>query len=299
MIEVRSMKTIDVVIPLVNIEKLNSPIKITDGLCICPLDETVREYIDHATSTGFLRNPSLPTAYLRILNLECDTNVIGEARAIADRVLLCLRLHRKGEVGYSMLLAAEAGCNGGKGKNKDVHIDWAALHHYSVWHRPGHSSPYVLSEEDSQKILQLYSATNAKTLRRPAFRHFLRSYHEPYATDRFLSCAIGLECALLSGQQERSSLSYKFRDRGAYILQQCAPDPNGACTHFAQLGQIYRKRSQLVHTGLGSSDDWKTSDELAFITKAEEYLRDILKYILANPKLADSSEIDRKKLELY
>ena len=59
-------------------------------------------------------------------------------------------------------------------------------------------------------------------MQEPAFRFFFRSYHEPYATDRFLSNAIGLENLLVNDEQEKSSFRYKFVDRGCFLLQQAA-----------------------------------------------------------------------------
>ena len=136
-------------------------------------------------------------------------------------------------------------------------------------------------------------------MKKPAFRYFFRSYHEPYATDRFLSNAIGLENLLVNDSNDWSNIRYKFADRGSFLLQQASPNTAGPDLYFKDLQDIYDGRSGIVHSSKNSDRDWNKEPDIKRLQNSETYLRHLLLYILHHPEMEKSSEVDKAKRQRY
>ena len=133
----------------------------------------------------------------------------------------------------------------------------------------------------------------------PAYRFFFRSYHEPYATDRFLSAVVALENILVNDTDDRTNIRYKFMDRGGFLLQRARPQPEGADIYCRRLGTIYDRRSGLVHSARSSLRDWVDQADIDVLRDADDYVRTLLSYLLRVPDLRQSGAVDRLKRSFY
>jgi hypothetical protein len=289
----------DIVIPVNSIVMRCPRIDITDSTSLETISPDIQAYVDDALKTGFMMNRSKVGAYIEIRAHEYEGDRLDSAREIADEILLRLRLYRVGEIGLSLILAGDIGWRNGKSSPEAPHVHWSAIHHYIVWQRVGHSRPYSIGADDQTPLQRLFESEPTSLFDRPAYRQFSRSYHEPYATDRFLSCALGLENALVNEETEMSNISYKFVDRGSFILQRAQPHESGA-SHYADiLRKIYKARSKLVHSGLSGTKDWSEQPDIELLSHSEHFLRIILRYFIDNPALMNAQEIDNAKRACY
>jgi len=65
------------------------------------------------------------------------------------------------------------------------------------------------------------------------------------------------------------------------------------------LSKIYRARSNAVHSSEKSMGDFDSDKEVEVLKSSEDYLRLLLKYVIAHPDMEDSNSVDRVKRRRY
>jgi hypothetical protein len=218
-----------------------------------------------------------------------------------EEVILRLRLFKPGNVAFGIVISDARGWYDDLTTAIAEPDGVRAIFFYSAWLRPGLQHTYELSEAELPKLIRLLESTSSRTLMDAApYRAFFRAYHEPYATDRFLSTAIAMEHLLVNDTEDTSSISYKFVDRGCYLLNRARPHPDGAEAYVAPLRTIYRWRSSLVHASprLGERD-WTEERHIDILRQADEYARAMLLYTLDHPDLAKAEKLDEQKRKGY
>ena len=212
---------------------------------------------------------------------------------VAEEVTLRLRLLKRGPVGIRAAAFLEGDVIN-KPLTDSPRAHFFTFAHYVVWERAGDPESYSLDDDEAQQLLGLWEATRKEPLLKDvAFRSFFRSFHEPYASDRFLDDAIALEALLLKGDSELSALTYKFALRGAALL--CMADDPTPAEYFKRMKDIYVHRSRMAH-GSDKQEDWTKADDVDRLVRTEDYLRTCLRYVLDHPEMRSSSKIDAEIL---
>ncbi len=131
----------------------------------------------------------------------------------------------------------------------------------------------------------------------PPFRVAVFSFPEPYTNDRFLDNVLAMENLLVNDSQDHSNISYKFVDRGCFLLKQAIQLEN-ANVFARSLRKIYSTRSEIVHSKKRPRD-WDTDKSKKLLQDSDHYLRELLRYVLEHPEFADSIKVDKAKRDLY
>jgi len=296
------MPTGTLLAPLSGVE-LPEPVQLAPGVEIHRLSPAFDSILADAAERKLIRHPANHKYCLVVRNADLVLADASDAKAIIEEVVLRLRIYKAGDVGFNFAAVDPTGwydqlerlANDGQSR-LSISYGMLAVFFYVVWDRPGLSQPYTLAPDDIPPLQALFEQTTGrKLLERTAFRYFFRAYHEPYATDRFLSNVIALENLLLGDSDERSSLMYKFADRGTFLVHQADPElcnPDGV---FGDLQDIYRARSAIVHRG-----EWPNDDvPIKYLRNSEAYLRMLLDYVVRNRDMEKAKNIDAAKRRLY
>lgn len=297
------MAKVTVIAPLSHI-RCSTPLTLGDDTEIHAFYPGLENIIKDARTKGVVRHPAQFTHCLIVRNVDTSQDDLSDIKGKLEEVVLRLRIHKSGSIGFSFAIVDRDGWydklfTAAQGQ-MDIAYQLIGVFFYIVWDRPGLPSIYEIDTEDVEPLRVLFSRTIAKKLMdKPAFRYFFRSYHEPYATDRFLSNAIGLENLLVNDTRDLSNLTYKFVDRGCFLLMQAHPHPDGPEMYVATLTEIYKARSKAVHSTKKSKGDWDTAEEIAILKNSEDYLRLLLQYVLDHPEMEDSVIVDKVKRAKY
>lgn len=271
--------------------------ELAPGVQVSAITDAILPLLERAAERRLFQPVSEVRYCLVIWTSSTDEVTIREQAKLAEEVLLRFRLLRPGPIGFHFLaFVPEDELRKGIGEPGNAWL--MSLRHYMVWARPGITPlHYELSASEAESLRELWKRTSGeRLLRRLAFRQFFRGCHEPYATDRFLANAIGLENLLLGDSEERSSLAYKFQLRGAFLLKLAATlDPRES---FDRLRAIYAGRSRLVHSSRSPVEDWEEEEELALLADSEKYLRILLNQVLNRPEMGGSQAIDSAILDV-
>ena len=103
----------------------------------------------------------------------------------------------------------------------------------------------------------------------------------------------------MKGAGEGGSITYKFIDRGAFMLQQAQRRDEGANEYASRLHEIYKTRCSLVHGSGTIVDDWKNPKDLELLESAEEFSRISLCYVLECPEMFETAKLDEMKRARY
>lgn len=157
---------------------------------------------------------------------------------------------------------------------------------------------YELQVEDIDDIKSsLILDLGERLMEKPSYRYFFKGYHEAYLYDRLLSNVIALESLLVS-EYDQSNLSYKFADRGCFLLQKAKPIPDGHDIYYLNMKKLYNIRSKLVHSGNKSLWEIEKKD-IELLKLSEEYARCLLVYVFDKPDMRKSENIDKAKRKCY
>ena len=273
---------------------------VTDGsITLVETPHHVQQIIDAARQSLFIRDPgAFPVCLILKLN-DAQVQDSKLARQLVEDAILLLRLAAPGNVYYNFILHDPCGWFENPSQANAASLQTSSVFFFKGWAHPGLEEGMVLSKEQAPAALAYVVANSEKTvIRKRAFTSFFRGYHEPYADDRLLRNAIGLENLFVNDVGEQSNVIYKFVDRGAYLLQLAAPLPDGAEGYVVPLKNIYKARSRLVHTN-DKELNWDKGDVVELLVNSDRYLRTALRQVLKDTLLLDSTEIDKRKRARY
>jgi hypothetical protein len=295
------MSVVNLIAPINNMQVRDGhAIRLDENFEIHKIPEHVRKIIVDAKSSGFVRHPTNATHCLLIKNAEVSSEDGTDAKETIEESVLRLRIYKAGGCYFDFGLIDEVGWFYAPDKNKPTPLKAIGVFFYIAWERKGMASLYQLEEVDIEPLGGLFKKTkNIMLLDQAPFRYFFRGYHEPYATDRFLSNAIALENIFANDQDDKSNIRYKFIDRGCFLLQQAQPHPEGPNGYVKPLADIYDSRSRLVHSTKASKRDWNEDSEIKLLFDSEVFLRQALLYIVDNPEMINSNKIDVLKRQKY
>lgn len=295
-----------IIAPLSNFRSA-TPLQLGDDTEIHAFQPGLQNIIEDARKSLVLRQPAQFTHCLVIKNILRDKDSTKYARQRLEEAILRLRIFKPGSVGSSFSIVDHDGWYEkfvstplNIQAKLNISYELIGVFFYIVWERPGFPSTYDITSEDLSSLKSLFSIGAGKSLlNKSSFRFFFRGFHEPYATDRFLSNAIGLENLLVNDTSEQSNVKYKFVDRGCFLLSQAMTIPEHPQVYATRLSKIYDARSKIVHSRTAGGEDWETESEISLLKDAEDFLRCLLLFIIKNPELEDSNKIDKLKRELY
>lgn len=237
---------------------------------------------------------------LVVVQREGLEDPVAAARSELEEALLRLRLYRIGQIGFNFGIYDSSHWYETGKLDPGTTIPSFSVHHYLVWQHPRLGMYLIVGKNDENGLAAIFTAAGAQQLlQKTAYRNFFRSYHEPYATDRFLQCAMALESLLVNDSRDTSNITYKFVDRGAFLMHQARPVDGGVGEYVLRLKRIYGARSKLVHGSGPTGGDWTRPDEVALLEDADEFARVGLRYVLDHPDLADSCRLDDAKRARY
>lgn len=290
---------VNLIAPLINI---SSPptLDFGDSTSIAAIPQHLYPLMQKAVESYLIRHPAQYSRCLVVRDVEITGDLGIGARERLEEVVLRLRLYKPGGIGFNFAVVDKDGWyDDPEGKPMD-NLQIISVFFYVVWERKGMPSQYELEPEDESSLRYLFEFTkDQKLMDKAAFRYFFRSYHEPYATDRFLSNAIALENLLANDQKDWSNIRYKFVDRGCFLLQKAYPNPDVASVYVKPLKDIYDARSRIVHATKKSNRDWGTNEEITILRNSEQFLRWLLRYILDHPEMEKSENVDKAKQASY
>jgi hypothetical protein len=297
------MSTVTLIAPLSNINiSVPLPLELGANLALEPIPSHLPPFLEEAAKQSFIRHPVTYNCCLVVRDAESTKDDASDLREEVEEAVLRLRLFKAGGVGFSLVLVDPDGWydNPAKVQGTQVRYLFIGMFFYHVWERDGMLPFLNLDPDDVVPLRSLFVlSAGQRLLQKPAFRYFFRSYHEPYATDRFLSNAIGLENLLVNDTKDRSNYRYKFADRGCFLLQHANPRPDGPEVYFKDLQEIYDGRSEIVHSNEKSDWDWHKAPDIRKLQNSENYLRQLLVYILEHPTMERSGEVDKAKRLRY
>jgi hypothetical protein len=297
------MAKVTLIAPLSHI-RCSTPISLSTDIEIHAFYPGLENVIKDAREKGVVRHPAQFTHCLVIRNVENTQDDLSDLKARLEEVVLRLRIHKSGSIGFSFAIVDRDGWYEklftSEPGQMNIAYQLLGVFFYIVWDRRGLPPIYEILPQDVEPLRDLFSRTaNTKLMNKPAFRYFFRGYHEPYGTDRFLSNAIGLENLLVNDTKDLSNLTYKFVDRGCFLLTQAHPHPDGPDAYVSTLTKIYKARSSVVHSTKKSKGDFDTSEETEILRSSEDYLRLLLKYVIDHPDMEDSNTVDKAKRRKY
>lgn len=283
-----------VIAPLGNIESCG--IDIDDWLSLTATPDHMAQLIQQGRNSLLIRDPGQFPHCLVLRGQRLDK---GNPRDLVERAVLLLRLFKPGNLYYNFVLRDEAGWFADPTQQVEDKL-WAdSVFFFQGWDHPGLEGRYSVTEGEALALQQFVAKHwDNQVLSRRFFHLFFRGYHEPYAEDRFLRNAVALENIFVNESQDQSNVTYKFVDRGCYLLQLARPLDQGAGGYAKSLGLIYKTRSALVHTN-EKPRDWTGEPHKELMVTSDRYLRLCLRLILEDPTLGSSTEIDKRKRAEY
>ncbi len=287
----------DLIVPLFNMS-CPTPTELDQNSTIHGRAEHLQRIVDEARKRYLVRTPWDPEHFLVITNADVSGNIRSSAGVIADEMILGLRLYKAGGVYYNFLLVVNPPASG-ESTSDDVHgLRALALYYYNVYDHKGIPYVYELTPDDMKPLRDVLGLTRSRQLlEKRCFRNFFQAYHEPLTSDRFLKNAVALENILVN-DGGFSNISYKFVDRGCYVLQRVAPHSGGAAGHAGRLKEIYKARSGLVHSRK-NDPDWSSTESQEMLADSETYVRQLLVLTLQDPRFEKSEFIDEEKRKGY
>ena len=293
------MSSVSLIAPLTNIS-CPPKVHLADDTEIHTIPEHLNRKLQEAISGRLIRHPSTYTHCLVVRNHEITEDDRSAASERLKEAVLRLRLYKPGGIGFNFGVIDRDGWYDEPDPKTERGLEFIAVFFYFVWERPGLPTPYDLDNNDIERLQCLFALTSHKSLMdKPAYRYFFRAYHEPYGTDRFLSNAIALENLLVNDQRDMGNIRYKFVDRGCFLLQRASPHPDGAEAYTKPLKAIYDARCKLVHSTQSSQRDWGSEQEKTILRNSEQYLRQLLVYVLSEPAMESSQNVDAAKRKAY
>jgi hypothetical protein len=255
--------------------------------------------LQNALSKFFIRHPFPIKNLLIIRNERFDTNSKEHVQRYIEEIILLLRLYKQGSPFFNYIAVDVDDWYDNFQKNKTPNLFEVGVFFYMGWSHKGLDTIYKIDKSDEKQLENLFNKYLGKDIiSNRACKFFFKGFHEPYSDDRFLNNAIGLENILVNDTKEQSNIRYKFIDRGCFLLQAADPKPVGAKYYSNPLKDIYDARCQLVHSNK-SIINWADVGNQNLLKNSEEYLRTLLKYILANPKYTQAYRIDEDKRNKY
>jgi hypothetical protein len=275
-------------------------LSIEDTLSLCQdlrIESTPRHMVDlikRAEKTRLIRHPG-KYGYC----LVCEDVDKKTARSVLEDLVLLLRLYKPGNVYYNYAVIDEYGWYGDPHRKEPVPVSQFAIFFFMGWRHGGLTATYSVTEEDVRPLASFVEHHRGKPLLQTrAYKFFFRGYHEPYAENRFLDNAIGLENILVNDTKEMSNIKYKFVDRGCFLLSKAVSPKQKAASFAKPLTAIYKERSSIVHSRK-EKRDWESPESIELLQNSDKYLRTILGFILDKEELADSKKVDRLKRDCY
>jgi hypothetical protein len=246
-----------------------------------------------------IRHPTQPTRCIIIRDVDLVVNDEGtSAKEAVEEMILRLRIFKSGGVSFDFGVIDQVGWYDDPTTEKAAGLKLFGVFFYVSWAHHGMPGLFQINETEVEALRTFIATTSTRRLMDdPACRYLFQSYHEPYASDRFLKNAIGLEALLVGDVQDTSNIQYKFVDRGCFLLNRAQPNPGGAAAYTASLAAIYERRSRLVHASKTTAR--KAAKDQDTLRLSEEYLRVLLRHLLRHPELNSAVSIDHAKRALY
>jgi hypothetical protein len=251
----------------------------------------VKRLIAEKLKKNEIRHPADYSHCLVQRRSPCKDAVAG--RQVVQRLVILLRLFKAGGVFFNTVFHDKTGSLvSNLPLSRPPSVTAKTIHFFMAWSRQGAELSYALSEEEAVELgAFIKKYRDDGLLKLPPFLYFFRAYHEPYLGDRFLRNAVGLEGALVNDQSDQSNIAFKFKERGASLLHLANPHEDGPDGYVKRLSAIYEARSDLVHGNRGMKS-WKSEKAQRLLEDSEEFLRVILRTMLAKPDLATSAGVD-------
>jgi hypothetical protein len=255
--------------------------------------------LDKARQSYVVRHPP---NYSHCLVARIDYLEAGDDERIKEfvqHIVLLLRLWKAGDVYFNVIIVDHNGWYLSPTVSITPEFSMIGIFFFVGWTHRGLSVRYSLGAAEEPALAEFIAAHRDKRLLdQRSYRFFFTAFHEPYTDDRFLKNAIGLENLLCSDAEEPSNLTYKFVDRGCYLLSRTIPDSSGATEFVKPLKDIYKLRSTLVHSSK-KRVDWQEATTSEALRNSERFLRALLRFVLENPECESAEAIDAAKRETY
>lgn len=276
--------------PLANVT-MSSTLRIDENTYIEKTPEHVNMALLEARFRGIYRHPVKYDNCLVISNFQESDD--SQSRVLLEKLITLFRIYMQGNIFYSGGIIDPNDWYTDPKKGTEFYI--FGIFFYVVWDNKEETTIYTITEENHNSLVEfIRSYRSSELLSESPFRMFFKGYHEPFGTDRFLDNAIGLESLLVNDGGD--NLKYKYIDRGSYLLRRALSEKPETESLVKKLSDIYDMRSSLVHNR-NKINDQNQIDNAS--KDADNFLRILLKYILQNPNLINSKQIDREKRNLY
>lgn len=255
--------------------------------------------LEKARESYVLRHPPNYSHCLVAQPTHLDTSDDDQIKEFVQQLVLLLRLWKPGDVYFNVIIVDQNGWYHSPTVTVAPAFSMIGIFFYVGWTHRGLSVRYSLGVEEEPGVAAFIAAHRDKRLLdQRSYRFFFTAFHEPYTDDRFLKNAIGLENLLCSDVEEPSNLTYKFMDRGCFLLSRSTPDAADAAAFLKPLKAIYKLRSTLVHSSK-KQVDWGNAATSETLRDSERFLRTLLRFVLEHPEFDSAEAIDAAKRATY
>jgi hypothetical protein len=304
--------TFDISIPILFMNFEADEFKITDGVSIRKISEQyqrsrfgVRSYspavldpvISSATHELVLKNYTLKNEEGTFFSYSAFDHESAYPVAKFETFLNAIKIVTNENSGFAQILVYP------KNWADHYNMDLPCLKGVSVKRYPNYFEDFYwntssLPKIDNAKLLEIASVFNSLINNNHnkiqiANKRLRYSYLRDNEEDSILDIIIALETLL--SDNEKSELTYKLSMRIANLISYFTPNYNSVEV-FTHMKKIYDYRSAVVHGSnkLDSKREIKIENKPAIktISLANDYLREILKILILNPKYLDPKEID-------
>jgi len=154
-----------------------TPVDLGSGVEIHTYNRGLEDFVNSAKAQGMVRNPDQFSPCLVVKDIDDQEGGLPEMRSALEEVVLRLRLHKAGSIGFSVVIVDRGGWYekllAAKPGKLEITFELIGVLFYTVWTRPGFHEAYELLPEDVAPITELLAHTRGlELMRKPAFRYF-------------------------------------------------------------------------------------------------------------------------------
>lgn len=216
-----------------------------------------------------------------------------------EKFLTVLKIETDITSGYAQFLVHPAGWAADY-KHDVKPMDGASVRNYPSWFDDyfWNNSDYPLVTEEQLKNISKSFATlleSADNKLNFAIKRFYRSTMREEEEDIILDLIIALE--MLLGDSGKTEMTQKLAYRMGGLLGNHSTSYSDANEVFENVKKIYGYRSSIIHGSMKASNKREIklpeNKSIAIVDLARDYLREVLKILIHNPKYLDVKEVDR------